>query len=316
MSLRLVPVYLLIAGLLMTQQGLFASDCICVKYAMYPYAGGNWLHYAIKTKDACVNDYSLPQIQQYTPISENCISATDCGDCTTLGTPADVATVASSHFYTGARPRYTDINEESEIRDFLKNNTQLMGADLDLAKGQLDQMVFATPDGTSPPIVQLSRKTSPTTSQNFYAVLWKMRYRDATDGWAYVGIEISDRPATVTWTSTSIFRAFVTARIAPDEDLMQPIIVRGLLEVQANGTLYLVRLFNAAENKRSDAFPVRTARGSITTFSRGTQGLSGLDGDFPVLNPGTDQICCPNSVQSSSGNQYRTVWRGSRRRFR
>lgn len=322
MNLRLGPIFLLISGFLIAPQDVFALDCICVKYPMYPYSGTDWFHYAIKTKDACVDDYPLGQIQGYTQVPETCLPAS-CDRCSSLGQPVNVATVIGSHQYTGAKLQYVQLKLPNQILAYLSthiNNDhgQFTVAQLRTARTELARMTIQSPlgVGVDPPVVKLSRTTD-AGPQPFYAVLWKMRRDDVADGWAYLGIEISDGDAVAAkWTESSTYRAEV---IAKDEELLQSVIVKGLLEVKVNeapNDLFLIRLFNGPENRRSDAFRIHPPRQvSLITRSQNV-GVTTPGACVPDANQVAGQPCCENGVQMVSCKRSRGACRGNRRRCR
>lgn len=296
MSLRLHPVYLLIAGLLLVPHGLFASECVCVKYAMYPYSGSDWMHYAIRTSGECVDQYALPQIQPYTPNAQSCVDGSNCGPCTTLDIPSSVETVVGNNLYFKGAVPYASVKLTNQLIPFLKNkiandNNQFTADELTAAKAILDQMEFESPVGVGalPPVVKLKRNVG-TGFEEFHAVLWKMRRAGVTSGWSYMGIEVTNTTgATTTWTATSNYRAVVFAQ---DEDLRQRVSVKGLLEVEVAevpNAVFMVRLFDSAGNKRNGAFPPRPPRASeLVTFGNGGQGS---------FVAGGGQACCPNAMQ-------------------
>lgn len=323
MRLREVPIYALVFGLLMSQQGLHASDCICVQQPMYAMPGGNfWLHSAIKTKDNCALHYPIPHVQPYTEHAEVCVSATDCGTCTVSGDRAPtVDAVTAFDLHTAVKPAYTSIDTEGEIREFLKTNTKVTGGFLILARRHLDEMVFESPIAANgPPVVKLSRQIG-ASSQDFYAVLWKMRQRVMTANsphWGYIGIEIADSTPTVTvWPMTSVHRAFVHAKQNNLSRATSPVILKGLLEVQANNQVFMVRLHDSDENKLVNAFPMRSSRESQNrTFS-----LKVGEPTLACVSTATTDVlsgpvCCPGSVQGSVCRWSRASWRCGRRRCR
>ena len=240
------------------------ADCTCTVFPSFPYSGGYWVHYAVKKTGNCIIDYPTAHIQPHTPSPEYCVSATDCGTCTSLGGTASVATVVSSdlHFGGGGPPSYAAMDEAAEIKAFLTSNMNLTdpGA-IAIAKNYYDNCEFAPTKGTKPTVVKLVRNVAGA-EDVFYAVLWKMRpnARPAReDRWAYIGIEVSGAGgATVLTPSGSTYRASVRAK---DGDLLQEIIVKGLLEVQIGAEndpevqVYYIRLHGSAKNKVQTAFP-------------------------------------------------------------
>lgn len=310
MPLRRPFLYILIASIVLVSQDLLAVDCVCVKYPMYPYSNGYWLHYAIKTEGACVQSYPMSQIQTYTTTVENCTSTT-CGTCTNWGTPVDAGTVLASHLYTSRKPPYSELATVDAsghgigIKDFFKNNTLLTGAELTVAQRNLDSMTFEYPLGeTQPPVVKIPRRTSMGTTDYIYAVLWRMRFTAAHAEFGYIGIEISlDGHEPSLWDTDDVSRAFSMATV--DGEIV-PVIVRGLLEVKTRGTTYMVRLLNSNENKLNGAFPAHVKTASRIDLKNGASAKnspseSGL------------QPCCPSRVEVVPCCHRRFVWRFSYR---
>ena len=241
-----------------------SADCVCTVYPIFPYSGNNWMHYANKNTGDCIVDYPTSHIQAYTPSPEYCVSATDSGTCTSLGSTVSVAGVVSSelHFGGGSPPSYAALDEASEIKEFLKNNMNVVDpAAIIMAKNYYDNCEFASQKGTKPPVVKLVRNVAGS-EEVFYAVLWKMRPKTRLNGedrWGYIGVEISGAGGATVWApSGNTYRASVRAK---DGDFLQDIIVKGVLEVQigaetdAEVQVYYIRLHSSAKNKVQTAFP-------------------------------------------------------------
>ncbi|MFO1044942.1 MAG: hypothetical protein U0941_24470 [Planctomycetaceae bacterium] len=200
-----------------------------------------------------MSDYPLSQIQQYTPNPENC-TATTCGTCTSLGERATVQSIVASSLHFENLVAYNQMDEASEVRRFLG-----LQATSNANTARLAAMDIESPiPGQLPPVVRLNRGNG-TGTENFHAVLWKIRPNDRTgDAWAYLGIEVSNAGPTV-WTPT-IDRTYRAVTYAGDADLIQPIVIKGLLEVEIDGHLYFVRLHNNPSNRQNNAFPHRLIR--------------------------------------------------------
>lgn len=250
---RSACVSLLVIGLCLAESELLGAECICAKFPAMPYSGNLWVHYAIKTKDNCVDDHPVSQIQPYTQDPENC-TGTSCGTCTSLGGRVTVQTVIASSLHFDNLSAYNQLDEASEVRRFLSLQATSAGNTARLGAMDIESPI----PGQSPPVVRLIRSNG-TGTEAFHAVLWKIRPNTRTgDTWAYIGIEVSNAGPTV-WTP-AIDGTHRAITYASDADLIQPVAIKGLLEVKIDGHLYFIRLHNSVSNRQNDAFPKRQIR--------------------------------------------------------
>lgn len=273
---KLTAIRVLLVGVcLLAAPRAFASDCVCVKLPSFPVGGGYWLHYAIKTTGDCIEVYPVPRIQLFTPIPEQCVSSTNCGTCTSLRTPADVAEVIKSNLYFPSLKKYSELVDASEFRKFLVESLNSDEVeDIAQAKKFYDECEFESPVGNRPPLVKLVRRNG-ASDENFYAVLWKIR-RASEEGAVeerYLGVEVDlDVSGATILMPRQISRAIVQTT---DGDLVQEIVVKGVLEVQigaetnSESQVYFITLHNSDVNKPQAAFPIRRCTKEQTTSGVG-----------------------------------------------